>query len=185
MSAAPLCTRRPIHYQQPRRTSSARCHPAQVAGANVLFRTLCRAHVVCVARCGSVLVRASHGAWSSRYSIAPKSPDVWWWSQNRTARRESMTRVNTVGESERPRIGRRTARMLRTMPVEAVTNQRSRRSPSANRIGVGPSRGASVYLICPNELGHRRIAMRTSSRRRQIRPSRYAVLPRWGVVVCR
>jgi hypothetical protein len=46
-------------------------------------------HVVCIARCGSVLVRASQGARSSHYSVGPKTSccvvvvtnRVWWWSR--------------------------------------------------------------------------------------------------------
>lgn len=79
--------------------------PATVAGANVLSRAVCQAHVVSTARCGSVLVRASQGAWSSHYSVEPKPPVVWWWSQIALRDGALMTLVGTVCKPVRPRCG--------------------------------------------------------------------------------
>jgi hypothetical protein len=108
--------------------------PATVAGANVLSRTVCQAHVVCTARCGSVLVRASHGAWSSHYSVEPKPPVVWWWSQIALRDGALMTLVGTVCKPVRPRCGfSATALDASMLPSQRAVIERS--PPWRNRHG--------------------------------------------------
>ena len=62
------------------------------------------AHVVCIARYGSVFVRASQGA-SSHYSVQPKLPVVWWRSSTAQREGDKMTIVGTFGKPVQPCCG--------------------------------------------------------------------------------